>query len=58
MATFLDISLLGSAKVIFTFLLVYILVWGLLVWIKPFGKEVPSGPYAIIAIACKLLKVG
>jgi hypothetical protein len=50
MATFLDITLLGGAKVIFTFLLVYVIVWGLLVWIKPFGKEMPAGPYAIIAL--------
>ncbi len=50
MATFLDISLIGGAKVIFTFLLVYIIVWGLLVWIKPFGKDVPTGPYALIGL--------
>lgn len=50
MATFLDISLLGGAKVLFTFLLVYVIVWGLLVWIKPFGKSVSAGPYTIIAL--------
>ncbi len=50
MATFLDITLLGGAKVVFTFILVYVIVWGLLVWIKPFGKDVPTGPYAIIAL--------
>jgi len=50
MATFLDISLLGGAKVIFTFLLVYVIVWGMLVWIKPFGKDMPTGPYALIGL--------
>jgi hypothetical protein len=57
MATFLDISLLGGAKVVFTFLLVYIIVWGLLVWIKPFGKEMPTGPYAVIALAAAFFSV-
>jgi hypothetical protein len=57
MATFLDITLLGGAKVIFTFLLVYVIVWGLLVWIKPFGKEMPAGPYAIIALVAAFFTV-
>ncbi len=57
MATFLDVTLLGGAKVVFTFLLVYIIVWGLLVWIKPFGKSVPAGPYAIIALVCAFFAV-
>lgn len=57
MATFLDITLLKGAKVIFTFLLVYVIVWGLLVWIKPFGKDVPTGPYAIIGLVAAFFSV-
>ncbi len=57
MATFLDITLLGGAKVVFTFLLVYVIVWGLLTWIKPFGKNVPTGPYAIIGLVAAFFSV-
>ncbi len=57
MATLLDITLLSGAKVIFTFLLVYVIVWGLLVWIKPFGKSVSTGPYAIIALVAAFFSV-
>ena len=57
MATFLDVSLLGGAKVLFTFLLVYIIVWGLLTWIKPFGKSAPTGPYSIIALVAAFFSV-
>ncbi|MBR9693220.1 hypothetical protein GOV07_04825 [Candidatus Woesearchaeota archaeon] len=57
MATFLDVSLLGGAKVIFTFLLVYVVVWGLLTWIKPFGKSASTGPYAIIALVAAFFSV-
>ena len=45
MATFLDVTLIGGAKVIFTFLLVFVIVWGLLTWIKPFGAK---GPMATV----------
>lgn len=57
MATFLDVTLLGGAKVVFTFLLVYVIVWGLLVWIKPFGKDVQTGPYAIIALVAAFFTI-
>jgi hypothetical protein len=57
MATFLDMSLIGSAKVIFTFLLVYVIIWGLLSWIRPFGKDVGTGPYAIIGLVGAFLTV-
>ncbi len=57
MATFLDISLLGSAKLVFTFLLTYVIVWGVLVWSKPFGKGVGTGPYAIIALVAAFFTI-
>jgi|GEM_PF-1976484 len=57
MATFLDITLLSGAKVIFTFLLVYVIVWGLLVWIRPFGRDVPTGPYALIGLVAAFFSV-
>lgn len=50
MATLFDITLLSGAKVIFTFLLLYVLLWGLFAWIKPFGKDVGLGVYAIISL--------
>ncbi len=57
MATFLDITLLDSAKVVFTFLLVYVVVWGLLVYIKPFGKGMPTGPYALLGLIAAFFAV-
>lgn len=57
MATFLDITLMSSMKVIFIFLLVYVVVWGLLSWIRPFGQGVPTGPYAIIGLVAAFLSV-
>ncbi len=57
MATFLDITLLSGAKVVFTFLLVYVIVWGLLVWIRPFGQSVPTGPYALIGLVAAFFSV-
>lgn len=57
MATFFDVSLLGGTKVVFTFLLVYIITWGLLTMIMPFGKKGPTGPYAIIALVAAFFSV-
>ncbi len=57
MATLFDITLLGGAKVVFTFLLVYVVVWGLLVMIKPFGKSVGNGAYAIIGLVSAFFAV-
>lgn len=57
MATFLDTSLLGGAKVLLTFLLVYVVAYGLLTWIRPFGKDQPTGPYAIVALAAAFFSV-
>jgi len=49
MATFLDISLLGHFTSIFTFLLVFVIVFGMLSMFKMFG-EGHNGIYAIIAL--------
>lgn len=57
MATFLDVTLIGNAKIVFIFILVYVIVWGLLVMIKPFGKSTTTGPYAIIALVAAFLTV-
>ncbi len=57
MATLFDITLLGGAKVVFTFLLVYVVVWGLLVMIKPFGKSVGNGAYAIIGLVSAFFSI-
>lgn len=57
MASFLDISLLGGIHAIFLWLLVYVVVWGLLTMIKPFGSKSPTGPYALIALVAATLAV-
>ena len=49
MATFLDFSILGSFTSIFTFLLVFVIVFGLLETFKMFGEE-HRGLNAIIAL--------
>lgn len=56
MASFLDTGLLSNFSVIFTFLLVYAVIWGALLTRKPFGKE-NNGVYAIIAVAGAFLAV-
>ena len=56
MATLLDVSLIGSVKIIFTFLLVYVLFWGLLTWKKPFGESVTV--YALISLAIAFFVAG
>ena len=50
MATFLDISVIGHFTSIFTFLLVFVIVFGLLQMFKMFG-EGHTGIHAIIALA-------
>lgn len=57
MATFLDLTLLGGFRVVFLWLLVYVVVWGLLSWIKPFGEKSSTGPYALIALVAAFLTV-
>jgi hypothetical protein len=54
MASILDAGLMGLFSGIFVFLLVYAVVWGVLSWRKPFGKE-NTGVYAIIAVTVAFL---
>lgn len=56
MATFLDIGILGYFSVIFAFLLVFVLMYGLLSWVKPFGEK-QTGIYAIIGLAFSILSI-
>lgn len=55
MASFLDTGLLGTFSVIFTFLLVYAIVWGVLVSRKPIGDN--NNLYAIISLAAAFFMV-
>lgn len=56
MATFLDVSILGFFGVVFSFLLVFVIIFGLLSLVKPFGDK-QAGIYGIIAIAFAILSV-
>lgn len=56
MATFLDVGILGYFSVIFAFLLIFVLMYGVLSWVKPFGEK-QLGIYAIMAIAFAILSV-
>ncbi|MCF7866079.1 hypothetical protein K9L67_00560 [Candidatus Woesearchaeota archaeon] len=56
MATFLNIGILGYFSVIFAFLLVFVLMYGLFSWVKPFGEK-QVGIYAIMALAFAILSV-
>jgi len=56
MATFLDFSILGSFTSIFTFLLVFVVVFGLLDMFKMFG-EGRRGIYAIIALCIGFIMI-
>jgi len=48
MATLLDVGILNFFQPVFTFLLVFAIVYGILIKAKPFGEE-HTGLYAIIA---------
>lgn len=54
MATFLDVGLLEHFGVIFVILLIFLIVFGLLEYIKAFGAE-KKGLHAIIALVVALL---
>ena len=56
MATFLDIGVIGYFGVIFAFLLVFVILYGLLSWAKPFGDG-KQGIYAILAAAFAILSI-
>jgi len=61
MATFLDLGVFSYFSVIFTFLLVYVIVFGTLEWGRPFGKlgdeKTARGLHAIIALAVAAMAV-
>jgi len=57
MATFLQVGgVLGYFGVVFAFLLVFVLIYGFLSLIKPFGDK-QLGLYAIIALAFSILSI-
>lgn len=56
MATFLDISILGNFVSIFTFLLVFVIVYGMLELFKMFGDG-HKGLHAIIALAIAFIVI-
>ncbi len=56
MAAFLDVGILGYFRVIFTMILIFVIVYGLLAWTKPFGGS-GTGMYALIAIAFAVLSI-
>ncbi len=56
MATFLDISILGNFISIFTFLLVFVIVYGMLELFKMFGDG-HRGLHAIIALAVAFIVI-
>ncbi|MCF7872558.1 hypothetical protein K9L97_06010 [Candidatus Woesearchaeota archaeon] len=56
MAGVIDLGVLGYFSVIFAFLLIFVIMYGLLSWFKPFG-EGQNGIYAIIAMAFAILSV-
>ena len=53
MATLLDVSVLGYFSPIFTFLLVFVLLYGVLTKINPFGDQ--KGVYAILSLVAAVL---
>lgn len=56
MATFLDLSVLENFRVIFTFILVYALVYGVLEVGKPLGKA-SKGLHSVISLAISVMAV-
>lgn len=54
MATFLDVGLLENFGVVFVILLVFLIVFGLLEYMKAFGKD-KRGLHAIVALVVALL---
>ncbi|MBR9702399.1 hypothetical protein GOV10_00035 [Candidatus Woesearchaeota archaeon] len=55
MVSFLGTELLGAFSMLFTFLLVYGIVWGLLTFRKPFGDS--KGLYSIVSLMMAFLVV-
>ena len=59
MASFLDLAMLGNFRIVFTFLFVYVLVYAILQWGKPFGGlgDGAKGIHAIISLAISVLSI-
>ena len=55
MATFLDIGVLNYFNVIFALLLVFVIVYGFLSFMKPFGGN--TGLYALVAFSFAVLSI-
>lgn len=55
MATFLDIGVLNYFNVIFALLLVFVIVYGFLSFLKPFGDN--TGLYALVAFSFAVLSI-
>lgn len=56
MATFLDVGLFQYFSIIFSFLLVWVVIFGLLEWMKVFGSE-NKGWHSIIALCIAALTI-
>lgn len=56
MATFLDVTFVGKFSIIFTFLFVYVLIYGIAEFAKPFGKDKKSLS-ALMALAIAVMVV-
>ncbi len=56
MVEFLDTGVLAYFSIIFTFLLIFVILYGLLTLAKPFGNN-KNGLYAIIAFAFAILSI-
>ncbi len=56
MVEFLDTGILSYFSIIFTFLMVFVILYGLLSLTKPFGEN-KNGLYAIIAFAFAILSI-
>ncbi len=56
MATFLDIGILKNFSIVFTWLLIYVVVFGFLEWKSPFGKD-KKGFNVMVALAIAFLGI-
>lgn len=56
MATFLDIGILKNFSIVFTWLLIYVVVFGVLEWKNPFGKD-KKGFNVMVALAISFLGI-
>jgi len=54
MATFMDVSIISNFSSIFTFILVFVIIYGLLQMVKPMG-EGRNGTHALVAVTVAFL---